>query len=131
MRSSALFLALCCACASGAQRREDCERAGREQALVQEKAKSCVVPQLALLHGQCAAACSGADLGLLAAEVECISLLPPCSDPRECKGEACAEAMPGADDRFREQLQACLARRSALSAGCRQSLSVAAPPPIH
>ena len=122
MRSSALLLALCCACASGAQRREDCERVAHEQELVQEKARSCVVPQLQFLHGQCPATCTAADLGNLRTELECVAALAPCSDPRECKGESCAEAMPGADERFREQLQACLAKRAGLSAGCRESL---------
>jgi hypothetical protein len=123
MRSSApLLLAALCACA-GAQRRADCDRAGGEQELVAKKARSCAVPPLPLLSARCAEACGPEDARLLREEVECIGALPSCSDPRECRGESCAEAMPGSDDRFREQLEGCLRKRAQLTPGCRESLA--------
>ena len=123
MTRAAALLLLLAACAG--PRRELCGSLSDELRAVREKSQECDVPPSALAADSCGdtSACTDDDRALVAAEISCVEHLPRCSDSRSCRGEACADAMPGSSADWQKQLEGCRRQSAAISPACRQALS--------
>lgn len=122
-RAALLLLLLGAACAG--QQRELCSALSDELRAAREKSRECDVPPSALAADSCGdtSTCTIRDRKLLAAEASCVEHLPRCSDVRSCRGDACAEAVPGATEEWQKQLDACFRGSAAVSPACRKALS--------
>lgn len=122
-RAAALLLLLVSACAGS--RPELCGTLSEELRAVREKSRECDLPLSSLVADSCGdtSACTDKDRELIAAEVACVEHLPRCDDARSCRGEACADAMPGSTADWQKQLDACRRPSAAISQACRKALS--------
>ncbi len=122
-RAAGLGLLLLAACAGS--RPELCGTVSEELRAVREKSRECDVPLASLVADSCGdtSACTDKDRELIAAEVACVKHLPSCADARSCRGDACADAMPGSSSDWQRQLDACRRQSAAISQGCRKALS--------
>jgi hypothetical protein len=118
-----LLLLLGAACAG--PQRELCGTLSDELRAVREKSRECDVPPSSLAADSCGdtSACTGGDRKLLAAEASCVEHLPRCYDARSCRGDACADAVPGATEEWQKQLDDCRRQSAALSLACRKAIS--------
>ncbi len=122
-RSVAALLLLGAACAG--PQRELCGTLSEEMRAVREKSRECDLPLSSLIGDSCGdtSACTANDHTLLAAEASCVDHLPRCADARSCRGEACADAVPGATADWQKQLDACRRGSAAISGACSKALS--------
>jgi hypothetical protein len=123
IRAGALLLLALAACAGS--RPDLCSTVSEELRAVREKSRECDLPLSSLVADSCSdtSACTDADRALIAAEVSCVDHLPGCDDARSCRGDACADAMPGSSGDWQRQLDACRRKSAALTPGCRKALS--------
>ena len=118
-----LLLLVLAGCAG--QSREVCGSLSDELRALREKSRECDVSPVALVSDSCGetSICTEADRKLLAAETSCVEHLPACNDSRACRGDACADATPGATADWQKQVDACRRESAALSPGCRRAIS--------
>ncbi len=122
-RAAALVLLLVTACAGS--RHEVCGTLSEEMRAVREKSRECDLPLSSLVSDSCndSAACTEADQKIIADEATCVEHLPRCDDARTCRGDACADAMPGSSADWQKQLDACRRPSAAISQACRKAIA--------
>ena len=118
------LLALCLTACTGSSR-ELCGSMSDELRAVREKSRECDLPPSTLVADSCSdtSGCGDNDRALLAAEASCVEHLPSCNDPRSCRGDACADAVPGASEEWKKQLEACRQKSAGISPACRRALA--------